>query len=65
MQKPGKIENVKKKIRARAKKLLWHGIGNLVWANGSGRGEVRGSRKKFSRGEGGVKWRVRPLKARG
>ena len=48
MQSPGKIENVKKKIYARAKKMLQHGIGSFVWASGSGEGEVRGSRKKFS-----------------
>ena len=29
MQGPRKIENVKKKIHARARKVLWHGIGNL------------------------------------
>ena len=51
MQSPGEIENVKKKIHAGARKVLWHGIGNFVWASGSGRGEVRGSCKKFSRGK--------------
>ena len=29
------IEDVKKKIHARARKVLWHGIGNFVWASGS------------------------------
>ena len=41
MQRPGKIEDVKKKIHARVRKVLQHGIGNFVWANGSGRGEVQ------------------------
>ena len=31
MRKPGKIKNVKKKIRARARKVLQHEIGNFVW----------------------------------
>ena len=48
-----KIENVKKKIHARPRKMLWHKIGNFVWASGSGRGEVRSSCKKFSRGRRG------------
>ena len=65
MQSPGAIKSVKKKIHARARKVLWHGIGNFVWASGSGRGEVGGSRKKFSGGEGRAKGRVRLLKARG
>ena len=63
MQSPGAIKSVKKKINARARKVLWHGIGNFVWASGSGRGEVGGSRKKFSGGEGRAKGRVRLLKA--
>ena len=46
-----KIENVKK-IKTRARKLLWHGIGNFVWASGGGRGEFYGNREKFS-GRGG------------
>ena len=37
----------------------------LFWASGSGQGEVGGSRKKFSGGEGRVKARVRLLRARG
>ena len=49
MRRPGEIEDVKKKIHARARKVLLYGIGNFVWASGSGRGEVGGSRKKFSK----------------
>ena len=64
MQSPGKIENVKKKIHARARKVLQHGIGNFVWASGSGRGKVGGSRKKFSGGEKRAEGRVRLLRAR-
>ena len=59
MRTPGKTENVKKKIHARARKVLQHGIGNFVWANGSGRGKVGGSRKKFSESERRAKRRVR------
>ena len=51
MQTPGKIENMKKKIHARARKMLWHGIGYFVWASGCGQGEVGGSRKKLNEGE--------------
>ena len=65
MQRPGEIENVKKKIHARARKMLQHRIGNFVWANGSGRGEVGGSRKKFSEGERRVEGRVKLLRAPG
>ena len=43
MRRPGEIEDVKKKIHARAKKVLYHMIGNFIWASGSGRGEVGGS----------------------
>ena len=32
MQSLGEIEDVKKKIHARARKVLQHGIGNFVWA---------------------------------
>ena len=35
MQSPGEIEDVKKKIHARARKMVWHRIGNFVWACGS------------------------------
>ena len=48
MQGPGKIENVEK-IYARARKVLLHGISNFVWASGSGREEVCGSRNKIQR----------------
>ena len=51
MQSPGEIEDVKKKIHSRARKMLQHGIGNFVWASGSGEGKVGGSRKEFSRSE--------------
>ena len=51
MHRPGKIKNLKKKIHARARKVLQHGIGNFVWASGSGRGKVGGNRNKFSRKE--------------
>ena len=65
MRSSGKIEDVKKKIHARARKMLQHGIGNLVWASGRGRGKVRGSCMKFSRRERKAKGRVRLLRARG
>ena len=65
MRRPGEIEDVKKKIHVRARKMLQHGIGNFVWANGSGGGEVGGSRKKFSGREGRAKRRVRLHRARG
>ena len=45
--------------------MLKQGIGNFVWASGSGRGEVRGSRKKFSSGKGAAKQQVRLLRAHG
>ena len=65
MQSPGKIENVKKKkIHAKARKVLYYGIGNF-WVSGNGRGEVRGSRKKFIGKEGRAKGRVKLLRARG
>ena len=64
MQSPGKIEDVNKKIRARARKVLYYGIGNFVWASGSGRGEVGGSCKRFSRRERRAKGRVRLHRAR-
>ena len=47
MRRPGKVENVKKKIHARARKVLQHGIGDFALASGVGRGEVGGSREKF------------------
>ena len=40
-------------------------VGNFVWASGSGRGEVGGSRKKFSRRERKAEGQVRLLRARG
>ena len=65
MRNPGKMEDVKKKIHARARKMLYHGIGNFVWDSGSGGGKVRGIRKKFSRGQRRAEGRVRLLRARG
>ena len=41
------------------------GVGNFVWTSGSGRGEVCGSRNKFSGREEEEKGRVRLLRARG
>ena len=49
------------KNHARARKVLWHGVGSFVWANGNRRGEVCGSREKFSGGEGGAERQVRLL----
>ena len=40
-------------MHARTGKALQHGVGNFVWASGSGQEEVRGSWKKFSGGEKG------------
>ena len=65
MQSPREIEDVKKKIHARARKMLLHGIGNFVWASGSGWGKVGGSREKFSGRERRAKGRVRLHRARG
>ena len=66
MQSLGEIEeNVRKKIHARVRKMLYHGIGNSVWFSGSGQGKVKGSHKKFSGVEGGAKGRVRLLRACG
>ena len=48
MYKPGKIGSVKKKIHARARKVLYQGIDDFVWASGSGRKEVCGRPEKFS-----------------
>ena len=58
MRRPGKIEDVKKKIHARPRKVLYHGIGNFVWASGGGRGEVGGSSMKFRSRERRAKGRV-------
>ena len=65
MQRPGEIEDVEKKIHARAWKVLWHGIGNFVWASGSGRGKVGGSRMKLSASERRAEGLVRLHRARG
>ena len=65
MQRPVEIEDAKKKILARARKVLYHGKGNFVWASGSGGGKVGGGRKKFSGGERRAEGRVRLLRARG
>ena len=40
-------------------------IGNFIWTSGSGRGEVRGSRKKFSGGEEGAERQMRFSRALG
>ena len=47
--KTRKIEN---QCQSEEGSLAWDG--NFVWASGSGRGEVCGSRKKFSWGERGT-----------
>ena len=65
MRRSGNIEDVKKKIHARARKMLYHGIRNFVWANGSGGGEVEGSCKKFSGGKRRAEGRVRLLREHG
>ena len=65
MRRPGKIEDVKKEIHARARKVFLQGISNFVWTSGGRRGEVGGSRKKFRGGERRAKGRVRFLRARG
>ena len=53
--KTGKIENVKKKIHASVRKVLWHGIGDFVWASARDGGEVCGSHEIFSERESGKK----------
>ena len=65
MRSPGKIEDMKKKIHASGRKMLWHGIDNFVWASGSGQGKVGGSCKKFSESERKAKGRMRLLRACG
>ena len=45
--------------------MFWHGIGNFVWANGSGGEKIGGSRKTFSRRERRAKGQVRLLRALG
>ena len=58
-------KDMKKKIHARARKVLYHGIGNFVWASGSEGGKIGGSRMKFSESERRAKGRVRLHRARG
>ena len=65
MLRPGNVEDVKKKIHARARKMLQHRIGNFVGASGSGWGEVGGSCKKLSGGERRAEKCVRLLRANG
>ena len=60
MQRSGEIEDVKETIHARARKILYHGIGNFARASSSGQGKICDSRKKFSKGEGGAKGQVSP-----
>ena len=64
MQRPGEMEDVKK-IHARARKMLYHVIGNFVWARGSAREEVGGSHKKFSGRERRANGQVRRLRGSG
>ena len=45
--------------------VLKRGIGDIIWASGSGRGEVCGSREKFSGGEEGAERGIRLLRACG
>ena len=33
IQRPGKIENVKKSIHVIERKVLWRGIGDFVWTS--------------------------------
>ena len=47
LQRPEKIKEVKK-IRARARQMLQHGVNDSVWTSGSR--EVGGSCKKFTGG---------------
>ena len=61
MQSLGDIEDVKKKIHAKAREK--HRIGNFVWASSSG--GVGGSRKKFNGKERRAKGRVRLHRVRG
>ena len=63
MRKPEEIKDLKKKIHARARKMLQHGIGNFVWASGGGK--VGGIRKKFSERHRRARGRVRLHRARG
>ena len=58
-------ERLKMKIHARARKVLQDGINDFVWTSGSGGGEIRGSRKKFSGREGRAEGKVRLHRARG
>ena len=44
--------------------MLYHEIGNFVYASGSGRGEVCDSREKFNGRERGTKGRMKLLRAR-
>ena len=47
------MKDVLEKNHVRARKVLWHGIGNFVRSSGSRQKVVYGSREKFSRGEKG------------
>ena len=60
MQSPGEIEDVKKKIHARARKMLYHGIANL-----SGPVTVEEEKLEEAGGEKRAEGRVRLLRARG
>ena len=52
MQSPGEIKDVKKKIHARARKILQHRIGNFVWASGSGGERLEAAAKNSVGGKG-------------
>ena len=62
MQSPGKIEE-ENPCQSEEGALAW--MGNFVWASGSARGKVGGSRKKFIGREKRAERRVRLLEARG
>ena len=55
----------RKKIHARATKVLQHEISNFVWASSSGRGEVCDRREKFSGEKGEAEKQMTPIRARG
>ena len=50
MQKLGKIKDVTKKIYARMREMLQHGVSNSVWANGGKSEKFGGSHAIFSGG---------------
>ena len=58
-------KRLNKKIHARAREMLQNGKRDSVWAHDGGRGQVGGSRKKFTRGERRAKKEMRLLRAEG